>query len=407
MPSKGAEMVSALDQIRVIELARVTPAELPGMMLADMGADVLKVETPPAHPLTDEQARGAVFSPVNRNKRSIALNLKLPEGQHILQQLAAEADVMIEGFRPGVTERLACDYETIRRINPRIVYCSMSGFGQTGPYRDRPAHDVNYLALAGILGLIGEAGRAPQIPLNLVADYGGAGLHAAFGIVTALLARERTGQGQHVDVSYFDTSLALLGATPSMRSYWAGGAVPQRGAGVLGGGYAYYSVYETRDGKYVTLGCIEPVFWETFCSVVERPDLTRFRHHPEHWNRAPTSEESRAREQVQDLMRSRTRDEWQQLLADREVCVGKVQDVDEVVADPHVRARDLIARPVHPTYGPIAQFGVPLKFSVTPGVVRTAAPVPGEHTKQVLASLGMTADDIDRLLTRGVVMSSE
>ncbi|MBI3636913.1 MAG: CoA transferase, partial [Candidatus Rokubacteria bacterium] len=199
--------MGVLDGIRIIELARVPPAEMPGMMLADMGADVLKIETPEPHRKPDAAMdRRAAFAFVNRNKRSMTLNLKSPEGQAIFRKLAARADILIEGFRPGVMKRLGADYETLRAENPRLIYCSLSGFGQDGPYRDYPAHDMNYLSLAGVLGLIGEPDRKPVIPLNLVADYAGASLHGALGIVLALYARERTGRGQHVDVSYLDTT---------------------------------------------------------------------------------------------------------------------------------------------------------------------------------------------------------
>ncbi|HMB33550.1 MAG TPA: CaiB/BaiF CoA-transferase family protein, partial [Methylomirabilota bacterium] len=180
--------MGVLDGIKVLELARVPPAEMPGMMLADMGAEVLKIDTP-AEEDADSQRRAA-FSYVNRNKRSIALNMKAPEGQALFRKLAAGVDVIIEGFRPGVTKRLGADYETLRQDNPRLVYCSLSGFGQNGPYRDYPAHDMNYLSLAGVLNLIGEPDRKPVIPLNLVADYAGASMHGALGIMFALFARE-------------------------------------------------------------------------------------------------------------------------------------------------------------------------------------------------------------------------
>src|SRR6266498_250100 len=209
--------MGVLDGIKILELARVPPAEMPGMMFADMGADVLKIETPePTRDTSLEAQRREAFTFVNRNKRSLALNLKSPEGQAIFRKLAAGADVIIEGFRPGVMARLGADYETIRALNPRIVYCSLSGFGQDGPYRDYPAHDMNYLSLAGVLNLIGDAGSTkPVIPLNLVADYASASLHGALGIVLALFGRERTGRGQHVDVSYLDTTVSLLAATPN------------------------------------------------------------------------------------------------------------------------------------------------------------------------------------------------
>jgi len=205
--------MGVLDGIKILELARVPPAELPGMMFADMGADVLKIETPSETQEDPDWQRRSAFVYVNRNKRSLALNMKAPEGQALFGKLAAGADVIIEGFRPGVMKRLGAHYEAIRAINPRIVYCSLSGFGQNGPYRDYPAHDMNYLSLAGVLALIGEPDRKPAIPLNLVADYAGASMHGALGVMYALFARERTGKGQHVDVSYLDTSIALLAAT--------------------------------------------------------------------------------------------------------------------------------------------------------------------------------------------------
>jgi alpha-methylacyl-CoA racemase len=287
--------MGVLDGIKVLELARVPPAELPGMLFADMGAEVLKVETPPETPEASDVKRRAAFAYVNRNKRSLAMNLKAPEGQALFKRLAAEADVIVEGFRPGVMKRLGADYETIRALNPRIVYCSLSGFGQNGPYRDYPAHDMNYLSLAGVLNLIGEADRKPAIPLNIVADYAGASMHGALGIMFALFARERTGRGQLVDVSYLDTSVALLAATPNMRFYWSDGMAPKRGAGFLGGSYPYYAIYDTLDGKLLTIGCTEPWLWENFCKAIDRPDLARFSRKPDQFVREANAEEIRAR----------------------------------------------------------------------------------------------------------------
>src|SRR3989338_3705015 len=242
--------MGVLDGIKILELARVPPAELPGMLLADVGADVLKIETPePARPRGEEWVRRTIHTFTNRNKRSMTLNMKSPEGQALFRKLAATADVIVEGFRPGVMKRLGADYEAIARLNPRIVYCSLSRFGPGGPYSNYPAHDMNYLSLAGVLGLIGEPDRKPAIPLNLVADYAGASMHGALGIVLALFARERTGRGQHVDVAYLDTSVSLLAATPNMRFFFSDGLAPRRGEGFLGGSYPYYAIYETRDGK--------------------------------------------------------------------------------------------------------------------------------------------------------------
>ena len=394
---------SALEGIKVLELARVAPAELPGMMLADMGADVLKIETPSDEYADDDAKRKAAFAYVNRNKRSIALNLKAPEGQAVLKKLTAGADVIVEGFRPGVMKRLGADYETVKQTNPRVVYCSLSGFGQNGPYRDYPAHDGNYLSLAGVLGLIGEPDRKPIFPLNLVADYGAASMHGALGIMMALFARERTGRGQLVDVAYLDTSIALLAPTPNMRFFFSDGIVPKRGEGFLGGSYPYYAVYDTKDGKQLTIGCTEPWLWENFCKAIERPHFVKYARKADQFVRAANAEEIQAREEIQAIMRTRTRDEWYERLVKADVCVGKVYDPEEMAADPQVHARDMIVDVEHPTYGKIRQFGVPIKLSDTPGSVRHAAPVPGEHGEAVLRELGMSDAEIRSLRDKKVV----
>jgi crotonobetainyl-CoA:carnitine CoA-transferase CaiB-like acyl-CoA transferase len=311
--------------------------------------------------------------------------------------------VIVEGFRPGVMKRLGGDYETLSAANPRLVYCSLSGFGHNGPYRDYPAHDGNYLSLAGVLNLIGEPDRKPVFPLNLVADYGGASMHGALGIMLALFARERTGRGQHVDVSYLDTSLALLAATPNMRFFWSDGMAPKRGEGFLGGSYPYYAVYETKDGKYLTIGCTEPWLWENFCKAIDRPDFVQFARKPDQFVRAANAEEDRARREVEAIIRTRTRDEWYDFLVKADVCVGKVYEPDEVVRDPQVQARDMIVELRHPVHGPVKQFGQPIKLSNTPGTMRSAAPYSGEHTDQVLAGLGLAASEIKMLRDKKVV----
>ena len=395
--------MGVLDGIKILELARVPPAELPGMFFADMGADVLKIDTPPPEPESEEWRRRAAFVYVNRNKRSLALNMKAPEGQALFRKLAAGADVIIEGFRPGVMKRLGADYESIRAVNPRVVYCSLSGFGHNGPYRDYPAHDGNYLSLAGILGLIGEPDRKPVFPLNLVADYAGASMHGALGVMFALFARERTGKGQHVDVSYLDTSVALLAATPNMRFFFSDGMAPKRGEGFLGGSYPYYAIYETKDKKLLTIGCTEPWLWENFCKAVSRPDLARFARQPDQFVRAANADEIKARGEVEAIIRTKNRDEWYDLLVKADVCVGKVYDPEEMVQDPQVQARDMIVEVKHPTHGTVKEFGIPIKLSATPGTVRAAAPATGEHTDQVLRELGMSAGDITALREKKIV----
>jgi crotonobetainyl-CoA:carnitine CoA-transferase CaiB-like acyl-CoA transferase len=369
-----------------------------------MGADVLKIETPePGRPADADWVRRTIHTFTNRNKRSMTLNMKAGEGQEIFQTLAASADVIVEGFRPGVMKRLGADYGTLGPRNPRLVYCSLSGFGQDGPYRDYPAHDMNYLSLAGVLNLIGEPGRKPVIPLNLVADYAGAGMHGALGIVLALFARERTGRGQHVDVSYLDTSVSLLAATPNMRFFFSDGLAPRRGEGFLGGSYPYYAIYETRDGKLLTIGCTEPWLWENFCTAIGRPELKRFARKPDQFVRAANAEEEAARREIETIIRTRDRDEWFALLTKADVCVGKVYDVEEMVRDPQLNHRRMIVDVEHPKHGRVRQVGVAIKLSDTPGTIRSAAPLPSEHTEHVLKDLGLSAADIGRLREKGVI----
>ncbi|MBI3826011.1 MAG: CoA transferase [Candidatus Rokubacteria bacterium] len=396
--------MGVLDGIRVLELARVPPAEMPGMLLADYGADVLKIETPePGHPRDADAERRAAFAFVNRNKRSMTLNLKAPEGQAVLKKIAAGVDVIIEGFRPGVTRRLGCDYETVRAMNPRVVYCSLSGFGQDGPYRDYPAHDMNYLSLAGVLGLIGEPDRKPVIPLNLVADYAGATMHGALGVMLALFARERTGRGQHVDVAYLDTTVSLLAATPNMRFFFSDGMAPRRGEGFLGGSYPYYAIYDTRDGKLLTIGCTEPWLWENFCKAIGRPDFVKHARKPDQFVRAANAEEDAARREIEAVIKTKTRDEWYEILVKADVCVGKVYDVEEMVRDPQINHRQMIIEAEHPVFGKVKQFGIAIKLSDTPGVVRRAAPTANEHTEPVLKDLGMSVEEIGALRAKGVI----
>src|SRR5213596_3267369 len=396
--------MGVLDGITVLEVARVPPAEMPGMFLADMGADVLKIETPGLDHTDDPDAqRRAAFAFVNRNKRSMALNMKAPEGQEIFRRLATNADVIVEGFRPGVMQRLGADYETIRALNARIVYCSLSGFGQSGPAAGYPAHDLNYLSLAAVSFLKKESERKPAIPLNLVADYAGASLHGALGIVLALFARERTGRGQHVDVSYLDTTISLLAATPNMRFFFSDGVAPKRGEGFLGGSYPYYAIYETRDNKLLTIACTEPWLWENFCKAIDRPDFVKFARQHDQFVRAANAEEVRCREEIEAIIRTRTRDEWYDFLVKADVCVGKVYDPDEMVRDPQVQARDMVVEIHHPRHGKVRQFGIAIKLSDTPGTLRSAAPLPSEHTEDVLKDLGLSAADIGRLRDTGVI----
>ena len=402
-------MAYALEGIKILELSRVSPGAFCTLMLADMGADVLKIETPPGGQsggsgvsATDE--RQAMFSYVNRNKRSLSLNLKTPEGQNILHQLVAGADVLVEGFRPGVMQRLNADYATLNDINPRLVYCSLSGFGQSGPYRDLPAHDVNYLAMSGVLNLVGPTADAPPaIPLNLIADYGGAAMHGMLGILLALHARHQTGRGQHVDVAYLDSTISLLSATLLAQNFFTDGLVPQRGVGPYSGQYAFYTTYETKDEKLLSVGCSEPWLWGNLCKALGRPDLEQFYRHEGHLKRTPNAEEAQVRDQLQNIFRQRTRDEWVSFLQDKNVCIGPVNTLAEVFDDPQVQHRQMLLEQHDSTHGTVRQAGIGLKLSDTPGGVRHLGPRLGEHTAAVLSELGYDQEDVARLRDQAVV----
>lgn len=403
-------MAGALDRIKVLELTRVGPGAFCTMMLADMGAEVLKIEAPPSGKLagsgaspTPDQAKKLATNFTNRNKKSITLNLKEAAGQAILQDLAKDYDVLVEGFRPGVMQRLGGDYDTLSKLNPRLVYCSLSGFGQDGPYREYPAHDLNYLALGGVLNLIGQHEGPPAIPLNIIADYAGASMHGVTGIMFALFARERTGKGQLVDISYLDTTISLLAATPNVRDYFAEGTLPGRGKGVFGGGFAYYSVYNTKDNKQLSIGCTEPWLWNNLCDALDRPDWKDCGMKAGDFSQTTTDRHQQVRRELQAVLMTKTRDEWYDLLAKADVCVGKVYDVPEVFDDPQVRHRQMAVELDHPQAGKVTQAGVAVKLSDTPGSIRSFAPSIGQHTQEVLGSLGYSAEQIAALREKRVV----
>lgn len=273
-------IVQPLQGIRVLDLSVYPPGDLCTMMLSDFGADVIKVEAPTrsgrrtadealSRPDVDEEILAAYYG-LNRNKRSIILNLKTEEGLKIFYRFAEGADVIFEGFRPGVVKRLKVDYEELKKRNHSLIYCSLSGYGQDGPYKDLPGHDINYMSTAGILALNGRQGDKPIIPLNLVADFAGGSLCGVIGILLALFAREKTGEGQYVDVSMTDGAVSLMALEAA--EYFRTGIVPSRGS--LSVYHSpYYDIYETKDQKLISIGAIEPQFWERLCHVIGRDDL--------------------------------------------------------------------------------------------------------------------------------------
>ena len=375
-----------LGKYRMLDLSRQLPGPFCSTMLADLGMDVLTIAAP-----TDPFGVG--MSSLARNKRSMTLNLKSEEGRALFRRLADEADVVLEGFRPGVAARLGIDHATLAARNPRIVSCSISGYGQDGPYRDKVGHDVNYLGYGGVLNFIGEADAPPVIPGVQIADIGGGSLMAVIGILTALLVREATGRGQAVDIGMMDGVVAWN--VYHMLLQQRSGRAPERGMGQMTGRHACYAVYRTRDDRYLTIGAYEAHFWATLCRHFGREDFVA-----EQWAGGAKREEML--QYFRERFREKTLAAWMAELGDLDICVGPVSTLDEVYDDPQVRHRGMIVE----VDGPSGRERVPaspVKLSETPASIRTPPPAFGADTDAVLASLGLPADEIARLRAAGVV----
>ena len=385
-----------LDDVRILDLSRLAPGPFCSMLLADLGADVLVIEPPP-----DSKAgqgpnlgRGVeAYNALGRNKRSMILNLRDDDARAVFYTLVESADVVLEGFRPGVVQRLKVDYETLREKNPRLVYCSLSGYGQTGPYAGMVGHDINYISIGGALGMIGWPDQPPAIPMNVIADFAAGGLHAAYGILAALHARERTGRGQFVDIAMSDGVLYLLASAVS--GYYATGRAPQAGATVLNGSVPHYNVYQCGDGGWISLGSLEPHFWANLCRAMGREEFIA------HQYDAEKRDEIFAHFRQQ--FKTKTRDEWFEILKQTDICAAPVYSLGEALNDPHNLARNMVVEVEHPAVGKVKQVGIATKLSDTPGAVRAPAPAPGQHTDEVLASLGFDAEQISALRDRGAV----
>jgi alpha-methylacyl-CoA racemase len=397
----------ALEGIKIIDLSWQGPGPFCTMILGDLGAEVIRVGPPPAagarQAARQTGSRAVAHQASNRNKKSILIDLKLEEGRSIFYRMAEESDVIVDGFRPGVVKRLRIDYQTVSEINPGIIYCAISGYGQDGPYRDLPGHDINYISIAGALNLIGEAGRQPVIPLNLVADYGGGGMNAAVGILGAIIARGKTGKGQYIDVSLTDTVISLL-TQSVLDGYFLSGIAPERGESALGGGYPYYAIYQTKDGKFISFGCLEPWLWENLCREIGKEEFIAFNPVGERLSEQ-TGDERRQEifASLRQLFLTRTRDEWFDLLSQKDVPIGKVYSLDEVFNDPQVLHREMVIEVEHPTEGKVKQVGIAIKMSDTPGKVRNLAPLPGEQTDEILRGFGYNDEGIKQLRQRGIV----
>ncbi|CAI50196.2 family 3 CoA transferase [Natronomonas pharaonis DSM 2160] len=388
-----------LDGVRVLDLTRLLPGPYATQLLADAGADVVKVEDTDAGdyarhmpPLTDDGV-GAVFDAVNRGKRSVAIDLKTDAGREAFYALVDDADVVIESFRPGVAERLGVDYGTLSERQPDLVYCSLTGYGQSGPYADRAGHDLNYVGIAGLLDMTRRGtDEAPRVPGYQVADMAG-GLLAAFGIVSALLSRELGNtDGEYLDVALTD---AVVSFSQALAPEALAGEDPRPGETPLAGAYPWYDVYETADGRYVTLGALEPQFWEAFCDAVDRPDLVEAHMTDDDAERAAL------RETLADIFGSKTREEWIAALDDVDAAVEAVYTPDEALEHPQIEARGYIDRPADGQ----PRVGFPLRGSAVPtgGAAEGDVPGHGEHTDTLLAAAGLSDEKRARLNDDGVV----
>jgi alpha-methylacyl-CoA racemase len=401
-----------LEGIRVLDLSRLLPGGFCSRLLADFGADVLKVEdtgmgdyirlSPPYYEGAHQSARSALFLSLNRNKRSIRLDLKQEQGREALLRLVRGHDVVLESFRPGVLDRLGVGYERMREENPGLVYCAISGYGQNGPKRDASGHDINYLGLIGLLGLTGESGGEPVQAAGQIADLGGGALMAAFGIMAALRERdgggagsasEGSGEGQLVDVSMADGALSWLAMVAA--GYFADGVVPRRGELPLAGSLICYRPYECADG-WVTLGALEPKFWQGFCRGVGREDLIARQFE------RPGSE---AHADVKRIFSTRSRAEWEAFAREHDCCLEPVLELDEALSSGLVRERGMVVEIDQPgAERDVRQLGVPVKLSRTPGEhARLPGPALGEHTEAVLLGAGYSEQEVAELLEAGAV----
>lgn len=393
-------MTMALEGIKIIDLTRLGPGPYCTMLLADMGADVIKVEAGGGRAAqvietmdAEVEERRRAFNAEGRNKRSIVLNLKMGGAREVFYKLVKDSDVVVEEFRPGVLKRLGADYDTISKINPGIILCSITGYGQDGPYAQVPGHDINYMSTAGAQSMIGPRGGPPVMTFNLIGDYSGGSMQAALGITLALIARERTGRGQHVDISMTDGIISLMHGEAA--GYFDTGRVPSRGDLLTIGGAPFYGVYETKDGKYVSIAALEPWFYANLCELLGREDLL-----PYEWDAAKWDELSA---EFRKIFRTKTRDEWVELLRQKDVCVAPVNSVNEVFEDPQVVQREMAVEIEHPTLGRVKQVGIGIKLSDTPGAVRSIAPKPGQHTDEIMLGLGYTGANIAELRGSGAV----
>ncbi len=395
-------MSAPLDGVRVLDLSRLLPGPACTLHLADLGADVVKVEDtgagdyarslglPPPGGRAEPDPPSAFFRMVNRNKRSLALDLKAAAGRDAFLRLARRADVIVESFRPGVVDRLGVGYAAVTAINRRIVYCSISGYGQTGPYRDRPGHDINYLGYAGVLDQTGVSGGPPALSNLQVADLLGGAMNASTAILAALFAASRTGNGTYVDVAMTEGALAhnifALHAIETL------GHSRARGSDLLTGGVPCYGVYATQDGRHLAVGALEQKFWRALCEALARPDLVAGQLATEAAGEA-------VRQQLAAIFAQQTQAHWIERFAGLDCCVTPVLSLDETLADPQVRARDMVVAAADGT----RQYAPPFRLVGHTFAIARAAPAQGEHSAEILREAGFSAEEIGDLAASGTI----
>ena len=379
-----------LKELKMLDLSRLLPGPYCSLLLADLGMEVLKVEDPDLGDYSRKMGLmgkrdSAFFLSLNRNKKSITLNLKKREGREIFYKLIETYDIVLEGFRPGVMDRLGIGYQELKKRNPRVIFCSLSGYGQDGPYRERSGHDANYIGLGGLLEITGEKNGDPVLPGVQIADIGGGGMMAAIAILAAAIHREKTGEGQFLDISMMDGVISWL----SMHAgkYFFDKELPKRGEMQLSGRYACYQVYPTKDGRHMSLGALEPKFWMNFCEAIGRRDLI-YKQFIE------GEERLRVIEEIRDFFKTKTQKEWVEFFNNVDACCEPILTFEEVFQHPQVLHRQMVIEYEHPVEGKIRQVGNPIKSSQYPFEIRIPSPAWGEHTMEVLKAIGYSEEEI-------------